>query len=64
LTTLGAIIASAMMNYHYMTGEGTGAQGQILGAVSVVLDLGKAVLPVLIAGACAAVAWWRAGLAW
>lgn len=62
LATVGAIIASATMNYHYMAGEGSGAQGPILGAVSVVLDLGKAVLPVLIAGAWALGAWWRAGL--
>lgn len=62
LATVGAIIASAAMNYHYMAGEGSGTQSQILGAVSVVLDLGKAVLPVLIAGAWAAGARWRAGL--
>ena len=62
LATVGAIVASATMNYHYMAGEGAGTRGQILGAVSVVLDLGKAVLPVLIAGAWAARAWWRASL--
>lgn len=62
LATVGAIVASATMNYHYMAGEGADTQGQILGAVSVVLDLGKAVLPVLIAGAWAAHAWWRASL--
>ena len=62
LATVGAIIASAVMNYHYMAGEGSGTQGQILGAVSVVLDLGKAVLPVLIASAWAVGARWRAGL--
>ena len=28
--TVGAIAASATMSYHYMAGEGTGAQGQIL----------------------------------
>ncbi len=28
LATVGAIIASAVMNYHYMTGEGSGTQGQ------------------------------------
>ena len=62
LATAGAIGASAVMNYHYMAGEGSSGQGQILGAVSVVLDLGKAVLPVLIAAAWASGAWWRAGL--
>jgi len=64
LATLVVAVASASMNWLFLSGMGkTTLEGQILGAVSVAFDIFKGVLPFGIAAGAAAGLWWRASLA-